>query len=85
MREDIMLTPEERASDLTKWVAADLRPRQWTAIRDSLLEAVAEEREACAEEALIAVRTFRGDPTQLDGLATTVAEAIRGRGKSSGK
>jgi len=80
-----MPTPEERASDLTKWVAADLRPRQWTAIRDSLLEALAEEREACAEEALVAVKCFRGDPTQTESLAAHVAEAIRARGKSSGK
>ncbi len=54
-----MLTPEERASDLTKWVAADLRPRQWTAIRDSLLEAMAEEREGCVEAAQAAIRSFR--------------------------
>jgi hypothetical protein len=80
-----MLTPEERASDLTKWVAADLRPRQWTAIRDSLLDALAEEREACAEEALAAVRRFRGDPAQLESLAAHVADAIRARGKSSTK
>jgi hypothetical protein len=77
-----MLTPEERASDLTKWVAADLRPRQWTAIRDSILEALAEEREACAETAQAAVRRFRGNSTELDSLAAHVAEAIRTRGKS---
>jgi hypothetical protein len=80
-----MLTPEERASDLTKWVAADLRPRQWTAIRDSLMEALAEEREACAEEVLVAVNSFREDPAQIERLAAHVAEAIRARGKSSSK
>ena len=77
-----MLTPEERASDLTKWVAADLRPRQWTAIRDSILEALAEEREACAETAQGAVRHFRGNSTELESLAAHVAEAIRTRSKS---
>ncbi len=76
-----MLTPEERASDLTKWVAADLRPRQWTAIRDGFLEALGEEREACAEVAQAAVRGFRGDATCLEAMAKHVAEAIRARGR----
>ena len=54
-----MLTPEERASDLTKWVAADLRPRQWTAIRAHPLVSVvmpclneAEGVGKCVEKAL---------------------------------
>ena len=78
-----MPTPEERASDLTKWVAADLRPRQWVAIRDSILEAPGEEREACAEAAKAAVRSFRGDATRLDEVSRHVAEAIQARGKSA--
>lgn len=78
-----MLTPEERASDLTKWVAADLRPRQWTAIRDSFHEALREEREACAEAAQAAVMSLHGDATRLEVVAKHVAEAIRARGKSS--
>jgi hypothetical protein len=41
------MTPEERASELTTWVAADLRPRQWVVIRDAFVEALSEEREAC--------------------------------------
>jgi len=77
-----MLTPEERASDLTKWVAADLRPRQWTAIREGFLEALAEERDACAEAAEAAVRSFRGDPTNLETVAAHVVAAIRARSKS---
>jgi hypothetical protein len=77
-----MLTPEERASDLTKWVAADLRPRQWTAIRDSILEALAKEREACAQAAEAAVRSFGRDPTDLETVAAHVVAAIRGRSKS---
>ena len=77
-----MLTPEERASDLTKWVAADLRPRLWTAIRDSFLEALAEEREACAQAAEAAVRGFGGDPTNLKTVAAHVVTAIRARSKS---
>jgi hypothetical protein len=77
-----MLTPEERASELTKWVAADLRPRQWTAIRDSIREALDEERAACAEAAQTAIRSFGGDAAHLEKLAVRVAEAIRTRGKS---
>ncbi|HKW94569.1 MAG TPA: hypothetical protein VJX92_21980 [Methylomirabilota bacterium] len=79
-----MLTPEERASELTKWVAADLRPRQWTAIRDSFREALAEERAACVEAAQTAIRSFAGDAAHLEGLARRVAEAIRTREKSAG-
>ena len=79
-----MLTPEERASELTKWVAADLRPRQWTAIRDSLREALDDERAACAVAAQTAVRSFAGDVAHLENLAIRVAEAIRTRGKAVG-
>jgi hypothetical protein len=76
------MTPEERASDLTKWVAADLRPRQWAAIRDSIVEALAEEREACAQAAAAAVRSFGGNATNLESMAAHVAESIRARSKS---
>lgn len=71
-----MMTPEERASDLVKWVAADLRPRQWTVIRDALLEVIAEEREACARAAEAAVAAYAGAPPDL---AAHVATAIRAR------
>ena len=67
---------------MTKWVAADLRPRRWTAIRDSFLEALAEEREACAQAAEAAVRSFGGDPTNLKSVAAHVAATIRARSKS---
>ncbi len=76
------MTPEERASDLTKWVAADLRPRQWAAIRDSIVEALTEEREACAHAAQSAVRSFRGDTADLESVAAHIAESIRARGTS---
>lgn len=75
------MTPEERASDLTKWVAADLRPRQWTAIRDSIAEALAEEREACARAAEGAAAGFQGDSSDLKVLAAHIAAAIRARGR----
>ena len=73
------MTPEERASDLTKWVAADLRPRQWAAIRDSFDEAVAEEREACAKTAESAAERYSGSPADLKALVAFIASAIRGR------
>ncbi len=77
-----MLTPEERASELTKWVAADLRPRQWTAIRDSFREALAEERAACIEAAQTAIMSFSDGAAHLESLATRVTEAIRTREES---
>ncbi len=75
------MTPEERASDLTKWVAADLRPRQWAAIRDSIGEALAEEREDCARAAEEAAAGFRGDPSDVKALAAHIAAAIRIRSR----
>ena len=72
------MTPDERASDLTKWVAADLRPRQWTAIRDSFLEALSEEREACARVAEEVAARYTG-PGDVRALATLIAAAIRNR------
>ncbi len=63
------MTPEDRASDLTKWVAADLRPRQWTAIRDSTVEALAEEREACARAAEEAAAAYDGPTSDREALA----------------
>ncbi len=71
------MTPEERASDLTKWVAADLRPRQWAAIRDSFVEALAEEREFCAQMAEAAAARYAGNPADLKALGTFIASAIR--------
>jgi hypothetical protein len=72
------MTPEERASDLTKWVAADLRPRQWTAIRDSIVEALAEEREACARTAEETAAAYDSPPSDK-ALAAHIAAAIRAR------
>lgn len=71
------MTPEERASDLTKWVAADLRPRQWGLIRDSIVEAIAEEREACARAAEGAAGTYRGSAADLKAICAHIAAAIR--------
>ena len=73
------MTPEERASDLTKWVAADLRPRQWVVIRDSILEAIGEEREACARMAEEAASRYAGSPGNPKAIGTFVAAAIRNR------
>jgi hypothetical protein len=73
------MTPEERASDLTKWVAADLRPRQWGLIRDSIVEAIAEEREACALAAEGAAASYPGSPGDLKTLCAFIAAAIRSR------
>ncbi len=73
------MTPEERASDLTKWVAADLRPRQWAAIRDSIVEALAEEREACARVAEEVAAAFGDPPSDAKALAAHIAAAIRAR------
>ncbi len=78
-----MLTPEERASELTKWVAADLRSRQWTAIRDSFVEALAEEREGCAQAAQAAIRSFPGEQIDVERVAARVLEAIRARNGSA--
>ncbi len=75
-----MMTPEERASDLTKWVAADLRPRQWAAIRNSIVEALAVEREACARAAEEAAAAFTGPPSDPRAIAARIAAAIRARG-----
>jgi hypothetical protein len=71
------MTPEERASELTKWVAADLRPRQWAAIRDSFVEALAEEREVCAQMAEAAAARYAGKPADLKALGAFIASAIR--------
>jgi hypothetical protein len=73
------MTPEERASDLTKWVAADLRPRQWAVIRDSIVEALGEEREGCAQIAEAAAARYTGSPGDLDAIGAFVAAAIRKR------
>jgi len=73
------MTPDERASDLTKWVAADLRPRQWTAIRDSFVEALSEEREACARVAEEVAARYTGSPEDAKALAALIAAAIRTR------
>ena len=72
------MTPDERASDLTKWVAADLRPRQWTAIRDSFVEALSEEREACARVAEEVAAGYAG-PGDAKAIAALIATAIRSR------
>jgi hypothetical protein len=71
------MTPEERASELTKWVAADLRPKQWAAIRDSFVEALAEEREVCAQLVEAAVARYPGNPADLQALGAFIASAIR--------
>ena len=73
------MTPDERASDLTKWVAADLRPRQWTAIRDSFVEALSEEREACARVAEEVATRYAGSPGDARALAAAISTAIRNR------
>ncbi len=73
------MTPEDRASDLTKWVAADLRPRQWAAIRNSIVDALAEEREACARTAEEAAAAYGGPPSDPKALAALIAAAIRAR------
>jgi hypothetical protein len=73
------MTPEERASDLTKWVAADLRPRQWGLIRDSIVEAIAEERDACARAAEEAAAAYTGSPGDLEAVGAFIAAAIRAR------
>jgi hypothetical protein len=73
------MTPDERASDLTKWVAADLRPRQWVVIRDSIVEALDEEREACARTAEEAVSRYAGIPGDIRAIGAFVAAAIRNR------
>jgi len=73
------MTPDERASELTKWVAADLRPRQWVVIRDSIVEALAEEREACARTATEAAARYAGSPGDLRAIGAYVAAAIRNR------
>ena len=73
------MTPDERASDLTKWVAADLRPRQWTAIRDSFVEAISEEREACARVAEEVATRYTGSPGDVKAMAALIATAIRSR------
>ena len=73
------MTPDERASDLTKWVAADLRPRQWVVIRDSIVDAVGEEREACARTAEEATARYAGNPGDLRAMGKFVAAAIRAR------
>jgi hypothetical protein len=73
------MTPEERASDLTKWVAADLRPRQWGLIRDSIVEAIAQEREACARIAEEGAATYPGGPGDIKALGAFIASAIRNR------
>jgi len=73
------MTPEERASALAKWVAADLRQRHWMQIRDSVVEALAEEREACArvaEETAAGWDASRGDAA---ALAAAIVSAIRRR------
>jgi hypothetical protein len=71
------MTPEERASELTKWVAADLRPRQWAAIRDSFVEALADEREVCAQMAEASAARYAGKPADLEALGAFIASAIR--------
>jgi hypothetical protein len=71
------MTPEERASDLTKWVAADLRARQWAAIRDSFVEALAEEREVCAQMAEVAAARYAGNPADPKAFGAFIATAIR--------
>ena len=73
------MTPEERASDLTKWVAADLRPRQWAVIRDSFAEALGEEREASARIAEAAALHYTGSPGDLGAFGSFIAAAIRNR------
>lgn len=73
------MTPDERASELTKWVAADLRPRQWVVIRDSIVEALGEEREACARTAEDAAARYTGSPGDLRAIGAFVAAAIRNR------
>jgi hypothetical protein len=73
------MTPEERASDLTKWVAADLRPRQWGLIRDSIVEAIAEEREACARAAEEAATSYSRNAGDTRALCAFIAAAIRNR------
>jgi hypothetical protein len=73
------MTPDERASELTKWVAADLRPRQWVVIRDSFVEALSEEREACAAMAEDAAARYSGNPGDLKAIGASVAAAIRNR------
>jgi len=74
------MTPEERATDLTKWVAADLRPRQWVVIRDSIVEAIAEEREACARAAEEAAAGYSGSAGDLKAVSAYIASAIRAHG-----
>jgi hypothetical protein len=74
------MTPEERASDLTKWVAADLRPRQWAVIRDSIADALGEEREACARIAEAAAVRYTGSPGNFEAIGSFIAAAIRNRG-----
>lgn len=73
------MTPEERASDLTKWVAADLRPRQWVVIRESIVEAIGDEREACARVAEEAAARYPGSPGDLAAVCAFIAAAIRTR------
>ena len=73
------MTPDERASDLTKWVAADLRPRQWAVIRDSFAEALGEEREACARIAEEAAVRYTGSAGDLGAFGAFIAAAIRTR------
>ena len=73
------MTPEERANDLTRWVAADLRPRQWAAIRDSFVEALGEEREACARLAEEAAARYTGSPGDVAAIGAFIAASIRNR------
>jgi hypothetical protein len=61
-------------------VAADLRPRQWLLIRDSIVEAIAAEREACARAAEEAAGRYQGSPGDPKGICALVAAAIRSRG-----
>lgn len=42
------MTPEDKASEIIKWLPADKRHATWVAIRDALHEAIESEREACA-------------------------------------
>jgi hypothetical protein len=74
-----MMTPEERADELAKWVPADLRRPHWIQLRDSFAAALAEEREGCARTAEEAVSSYQGDWTDLKRLAAHVAAAIRSR------
>ena len=75
------MSPEERASELAKWIPADIRRKQWIAIRDSIEEALVEEREACAGVAEEVAGRFRDDHGDVKGVCADIAATIRQRGR----